>query len=126
MGTKGVPFGYLEFLRAIRGKPYPHMRAPPLAAVAGRRRRWCRTRVRVRVLYPVQFFLNRVSRVSVTRSMPAPPSESEPPSATTVSQPSRTVGRLLRLKRTVATVQTEPLQLFSWVRTLLPLPERYK
>ena len=30
------------------------------------------------------------------------------------------------LKRTVATVQTEPLQPFGWVRTLLPLPERYK
>jgi len=25
MGTKGVPFGYLEFSRAIREKPYPHM-----------------------------------------------------------------------------------------------------
>ena len=24
MGTKGVPFGYLEFSRAIRGKPCPH------------------------------------------------------------------------------------------------------
>ena len=38
------------------------------------------------------------------------------------------VGRLLRLKRTVATVQIEPLQLTGWVRTLLflPLTERYK
>ena len=30
------------------------------------------------------------------------------------------------LKRTVATVQTEPLQPFGWVRILLPLPELYK
>ena len=31
MGTKGVPFGYLEFSRAIGRKPCPHMRtsAPP-------------------------------------------------------------------------------------------------
>ena len=28
MGTKGVPLGYLEFSRAIRGKPCPHMRTP--------------------------------------------------------------------------------------------------
>jgi len=27
MGTKGVPFEYLEFLRAIRRKPCPHARA---------------------------------------------------------------------------------------------------
>ena len=26
MGTKGVPFGYLEFSRAIGRKPCPHMR----------------------------------------------------------------------------------------------------
>ena len=26
MGTKGVPFGYLEFSHAIRGKPCPHAR----------------------------------------------------------------------------------------------------
>ena len=27
MGTKGVPFGYLEFSRAFGRKPCPHMRA---------------------------------------------------------------------------------------------------
>ena len=42
MGTKGVPFGYLEFSRAIRGKPCP--RASPLAAAG---RAWARVRVRV-------------------------------------------------------------------------------
>ena len=63
--------------------------------------------------YSVRFFLIRVSRVQVTRSIPAPPSGSEPPRATAVSQPLQTVGRLLWLKRTVATVQTEPLQLLG-------------
>ena len=36
MRTKGVPFGYLEFSRAIGRIPCPHMRthAPPLAVAA--------------------------------------------------------------------------------------------
>ena len=44
---------------------------------AGRSR--VRVWVRVRVLYPTWFFLNRVSRVWVTRSVPAPLSASELP-----------------------------------------------
>ena len=60
MGKKGVPFGYLEFSRAIRGKPCPRAPQPPAAATV------FRVRVRVRVPYPVRFFLNRVSRVWVT------------------------------------------------------------
>ena len=59
MGAKGVPFGYLEFSRAIRGKPY-HTRAP--AAAADRFQSWSRARVP----YPVRFFLNRISQIWVT------------------------------------------------------------
>ena len=36
MRTKGMPFGYLEFSRAIRGKPCPHAGAPAAAASGGR------------------------------------------------------------------------------------------
>ena len=73
METKDVPFGYLEFSHAIGRIPCPHMRthAPSLAA-AGRRRRRRGARARVWVRYPVRFFLNRVSRVWVTRILPAP------------------------------------------------------
>ena len=50
-----------------------HARAPPLAAAGAG------ARARVRVPYPAWFFLNRVSRVWVTESIPASPSGSEPP-----------------------------------------------
>ena len=43
--------------------------------------------------------------------IPAPPSGSEPPSATAVSKLPQTVGRMLRLKRTVV---TEPLHSVSF------------
>jgi len=49
MGTNGVPFGYLEFSRAIWGKLCPHARRRSSSGS-----------------YLVRFFLNRVSRVWCT------------------------------------------------------------
>ena len=70
-----MPFGYLEFSRAIGRELCPHMRAcaraPPLAATVARR-------ARARVPYPAWFFLNQVSRVWVA-SIPAPLLEPDPP-----------------------------------------------
>ena len=91
---------------------------------AGRARARARARVRVwvwvRVPYPAWFFLNWVSWVWVTRSIPASLSRSEP-HRQRLSRPEPLRQRLSRqldgqqlrwLGRTVATVQTEPLQLF--------------
>ena len=78
-----MPFGYLEFSRAIGRKPCPHMRACAAAGagrpVPGRARARARARDRVRVPYPARFFLNRVSRIWVVRSIPATLSGSEQP-----------------------------------------------
>ena len=97
------------------------------AAAGGGGRRRCRTRVRVP--YLVQFFLNRVSRVWVTADHTR--SAILIRNTTTVDRkPPRTVtmvGRFLSemsreplqrlgdfyLKRTIATVQTKPLQPFG-------------
>jgi len=81
MGTKGMPFGYLEFSRAISGKPCSHARAPALM-------------VRVRVPYPIWFFLNRVSRSAANRYNGFCD---------------------FCLEQSVATVQTEPLQPFRQI-----------
>ena len=54
-----MPFGYLEFSRAIRDTM--RARAPPLAAAA-----LVPVSGRARVRVPVRFFLNRVSQVWVT------------------------------------------------------------
>ena len=95
---------------------------------------------RARVPYPAWFFLNRVSRVWVT-SIPAPLSEFELPRQrtrsaiqiktappTAVCKPSRRLGGW-----TVATVEPNScngsdrtVATVGWVRTKLPLPERYK
>ena len=88
-----------------------------LAHAHARRRR---PRARVRVPYPAWFFLNRVTRVWVARSIPAPLSGSEPPRSELPHQRlsvncrvGQAVGQLRRLNRTIATVQTEPLQLLD-------------
>ena len=80
----------------------------------GRARDRVRVCVRVRVPYPAWFFLNQVSRVWVERSIAAPLSGSEPPrqQLSVNRRDGWAVGRLRRLNRTVAMVQTEPLQLF--------------
>ena len=57
MGTKGTLFGYLEFSRAIRGKPWPHARA-----TAGGDRPGPGPGPRTGSL-PVRFFSNWVLRV---------------------------------------------------------------
>ena len=66
MGTKGVPFGYLEFSRAIRGTPCPHVRA---SGGGGRPGSGSGS---------VRFFLNQVSRVGLQRIVPTLPFGSEP------------------------------------------------
>ena len=63
------------------------MRAPPLAAVAGRR--WCRARVRVRVPYPAWFFLNPVSRVWVAPLPEPDPLRSATQTARSPTDPNR-------------------------------------
>ena len=109
-----MPFGYLEFSRAIGRELCPHMRARA-AAGGGSGRRWRRARARVwvwvRVPYPAWFFLNRVSRVWAA-PLPAPDplrSGSKPPANGCL----KTVCAVGRLDRTVATVQSEPLQLLE-------------
>ena len=117
-----MPFGYLEFSRAIGREPCKHMRARRRwRRPAGRRRcrARARVRVRVRVPYPAWFFLNQVSRVWVA-SIPAPLSEPNPLRYPDPNRPANgclktvaAVGRLRRLNRTVATVQIELLDGFG-------------
>ena len=101
--------------RARKGGNYARTcaRAPPLAApVPGR----ARARDRVWVPYPLQFFLNRVTRI-----IPAPPPDPTRPAhrlsvnrrGSWAVEPNRCNGS----DRTVAT--------FRWVRTCWPLLERY-
>ena len=112
MGIKGVPFGYLEFSRAIRGKHF-----------AGRSRAGFGLPTRSGSFWNG----NGVQRIA-----PALPSRSDRNSATADRKPPRTVERFLSetnrcngSDRTIVTVQTEPLQPFGQERTDLPLPERY-
>ena len=98
-----------------------HACAPPLAAAAGRRRCWCG--VWVRVPYPAWFFLNQVYGYGLrayrypnqTRSAPDPNR-----SSWTANSCDCWVEPLRLLGRTVATVQTEPLQPFAGFRPVGP------
>jgi len=101
MGIKGVPFRYLEFSRAIRGKLRPRVRAPLPAPGA-----------RARVSYPVRFFLNRVSRVWLQQIAPAPLSRPVQRLTGNRRKPLQWLCGFC-LERSVATVQTEPLQPFE-------------
>jgi len=104
MGTKGVPFGYLEFSRAIRGKPCP--RAPLLAAPgqAGHGFGFG---------FPTRSgsFWTGSHGYGLPRILPAPPSGSEPKAQRLSANYHEQLGGCCP-KRTVATVQTEPLQRF--------------
>ena len=108
-----------------------HARA---AAGGGGGRRRARDRVwvlvRVRVPYPAWFFLNQVSRVWVTRSIPLrypdPNRPANGPAPLSGFEPLQLDSQQLRLLgRTIATVQTEPLQPFVGFGPIGPL-ERYK
>ena len=109
METKGVPFWYLEFSRAIRGKPCPHVRA--------RRYRWWRPALGAgtgfRLGFPTRsgsFWIGSHG-YGLQRIVPAP--LSEPATAQRLTgnrrEPLQRLGGFC-LKRTIATVQTEPLQ----------------
>ena len=113
-----MPFGYLEFSRAIWGKPYP---------LAGRRR--CRVRVGSgsgSLPDPV-LFEPGLTVMGYRGSYPLRhPDLNCPAQRQSANRHEQLCGCCgCCLKRTVATVQTEPLQLFGWVRTIIPLAERY-
>ena len=134
------PLGTWSFRARLGGN---HARtcvhAPPLAAAAGRSAPvpvpGLRVRVWildwVRVPYPAWFFLNQVSRVWVTRSIPAPLSGSEP--ARQRTRPAIRIRTPPVGQPTVATVGSNhcngsdrTIATFRWVRTRWPLLERYK
>ena len=94
-----MPFGYLEFSRAIRGKPCPRARAPLAAA-------------------------SRPMPGSGSDSLPGPVLFK--PDLMGMGYNGSYPLRHPDPKRISATVQTKPLQPFGWVWTDLSLPERYK
>ena len=106
MGKKGVSFGYLEFSRASRRKPCPRARA---GANAG---------LRLRLGFTIRSgsFWTGSLGYGLQRLAPDPPSGSETPQRLTENR-REPLQRLdcFCLKRTVATVQTEPLQPFGQI-----------
>ena len=109
-----MPFGYLEFSRAIRGKSWPHVRA---------RRRWRQQPAGAGAgpgsgsgsLPGPVLFEPGLTGMGYRGSYPLRhPDPNRPPSAMAVSKPLRTVGRLLSetnrcngSDRTVATVRLD-------------------
>ena len=124
MEIKGVPFGYLEFSRAIRGETMP-IRAPEAAAGRCRSRAGSGSGLGSGSLPGSVLFEPDLTGMDYRGSYPLRHPDPNCPAQLLSANRREQLGGCY-LKRTVATVQIEPLQPFGWVRTDLPLPERYK